>query len=161
MNTRAFAGKPGWFRVIEPGGPGGEVLPGPPESGAPVEDWLQYIAALMFAQVQFGQNILTELHEMVQRGVVYAETVQVASLVPVERLLQVGGTAPYNGLFSVSLTNDGAGTVQYRIPNNVAGVWVDLFPNEVVIFNAVKGVFISVAFRVQGAAARVRLVGVY
>jgi hypothetical protein len=131
--ARGFAATPGWQRVL---------------GDEPVPD----LSGLSITQLL--TDILIELRDQAQRGMVHAESVFVPNTTVIERLF-----AP--AFFSLRITNDGGGTVQYRIPSDGRGIWADLLVNEIITLTAIKGVFASVAFRVTGAPATVRIVGAY
>lgn len=140
---RPFAGV-GWQPVEPPGG-GGEP---PPVLDGDTVALLTEIRDLLI-------DVRQELREQVQEGIVYTITQQVVStIVPTE----VSFGTP---LFSVTLINDGGGTVQFRVPNRTNATWVNLAPTEVVTFNFVKAKITSVAFLAIGAAASVRVIGTY
>lgn len=100
------------------------------------------------------KSLLAEARKTVQRGLVYSLTMTVQSPEPVPVIF-----AP--PLFSVSFTCDGAGIVQYRLPNGGGSNWIDLRPNEQIVFSFVEPVIASVGFRVMAAPAVIRVVGVY
>jgi hypothetical protein len=91
---------------------------------------------------------------VVQRGLIYSLTMTIQTVDPVP--VEFG-----QPLFSVNITCDGAGIVQYRLPNSGSSNWIDLRPNEQITFAAVEPVFTTTAFRVLGAPATIRVVGLY
>lgn len=125
-----------------PPAPPPEVAPGP--GGAP----------LPTDTIGLLQAILLELQGSDQRGLVYSLTMTVQS----PEAVPVAWDPP---LFSLSLTCDGAGIVQYRLPNGGGSNWIDLRPNEQITFSLTKPRIVSAGFRVLGAAAVIRLVGLY
>jgi hypothetical protein len=153
MTTRPFAAMQGWQRVEE--APTTEIQQAPPPEAAPsAETLLQQISGQLNGIQGVLNNILTELREQVQAGYTYPITVDTTGLVPVELTFDPA-------LFSISLTNDGPGTIQYRIPNTGAAFWIDLQPTEVVTYTFLKGLVKSAGFRAQGADGRIRAVGTY
>ena len=141
--ARPFAAAEGWRRVSPPGD----------DTGAPPGDEEDAVANRM---VELLEGILTELRECVQQGYVTTVTQWVPSIVPIEILFDPP-------LFSISLINDGAGSVEYRIPNRGNAQWVQLNPTELVIFNFIKGMVPSVALRTvpAGVGANVRVIGTF
>lgn len=141
--ARPFAADEGWYRVSPPGD-GPEVPPGDEED------------AVANRMVELLEGILTELQECVQQGYVTTVTQWVPSIRPIEILFDPP-------LFSISLINDGVGSVEYRIPNRGNAQWVQLNPTELVIFNFIKGMVPSVALRTvpAGVAANVRVIGTF
>lgn len=116
--------------------------------GRPGEDWGATTDDIL-------RLILKELREQVQQGVVWPITMMIGSAIPVPVRFEPG-------LFSISITNDGPGIVQYKIPDNVSNDWVNLLPNEVIEFHFIKGVIKSVAFRITTpAVAGIRAVGAF
>ncbi len=156
MSTRPFVAMQGWQRVEE--APTTEIQqappPPPPEAAPSAETLLQQISGQLNGIQGVLNNILKELREQVQAGFTYPITVDTTGLVPVELTFDPA-------LFSISLTNDGPGTIQYRIPNTGAAFWIDLQPTEVVTFTFLKGLIKSAGFRAQGANGRIRAVGTY
>jgi len=132
------------------------VNPPAPTPEASIEDLLGKVAGLMQKLIDSSDAILKELREQVQKGYVYPVTLVTNGLIPID--------TDFNPpLFSVSLINDGPGTIQYRIPNIGSAFWVDLAPTEVQTVNFIKGKIPSVAIRGKTASvtATVRLVGTY
>lgn len=156
MPTRPFATAEGWHRVVSQEAPGGLPAEPPLSAEAPTGELLVNLANLLTLANDLLAAILQELREQVQRGYVYTVTQVVTTTVPLEILF----SPP---LFSVALTNDGPGIVQYRIPNNASAVWINLAPTEVVNFNFIKGLVPSLALALPpaGAAATVRIVGTF
>ncbi len=156
--TRPFAAKEGWFRIAAGGGV--EQLPSlplPPGMDPNDIQVLQLVALQLNNQLLAG--ILQELREQTQQGVVTSITqpIPAGSAAPIE--------IPFGfPLFSISLTNDGPASVEYKIPNRGNAYWVQLNPTEVVIVNFIKGLIPSLALRALApafGAASVRLVGTY
>ena len=156
--ARPFAAKEGWFRVARNGGT--EELPSLPiPPGADPSDPVVQLLAATQLNNQLLAAILQELQDQAQQGIVWAVTQPVpgGNAVPVECLIGVP-------LFSISITNDGPASIEYKVPNRGNAVWVQLNPTEVVVFNFIKGLIPSVALRALGpgfGAANVRLVGTY
>jgi hypothetical protein len=138
------------------GGPAPGLL-GPPVMKPPAETpegILAEIKGLLQGTHDVLRDILENLRAQVQQGFVYPLTITTNGLTPVEETFNPP-------LFSISLTNDGPGTIQYRIPNSGAANWVNLQPTEVIEFNFIIGKIVSVAFRALGSNGTIRLVGTY
>lgn len=145
-NPAPFAGRDGWRRVTEgtPSSDGGGNLPQPDDS-----------AVLASMDVTL-KAILQELREQVQVGATYPLTITVSAP-------QFPNKVDLPNLFAVTLTNDGPGNLEYRLPGTGSGNWVALAATEQITFNAIKGVFRSIGLRpvVAGGAPVLRLVGLY
>jgi len=148
-SPRGFAADAGWERV----GPGGG---GSPPAGASTDTLLRAILDAINLQTPILRAILDELAAQSPEGYVTAVTQVLTSTVPIE--------VPFNPkLFTLGITNDGPGVIQYRVPNRGAAEWVSLFPTEVHQFNFPKGKVVSVGLRLRaaGGATTVRLIGNY
>jgi len=141
--ARPFAADEGWFRVSPPG----------EGNGAPPGDEEDAVAN---RTVVVLEDILAELRLCVQQGYVTTVTQWVPSIVPIEILFDPP-------LFSISLINDGPGSIEYRIPNRGNAQWVQMNPTELMTFNFQHGVVHSVALRTvpAGVAANVRVIGTF
>lgn len=63
-------------------------------------------------------------------------------------------------LFSVTVTNDGPGNVEVRIPGSGSGAWLALQPPETRTFTAAKPIIKSIGVRpVGGATPVLRIAG--
>ncbi len=127
---------------------GGEIPPpaGPQNPATGTID-LTRVEAILSA-------ILADALESTQRGIAYPVTMLIPDATPVPVVFDPP-------LFALSIINDGAGILQYRLPDKASGMWVDLRPTEVANFAFRKGVVASVAFRVLGVPATVRAIGSY
>ena len=159
--AKPFAGQEGWrYGAESEAALEGEEAP-PVELPAPTTDVGQdlrpYLEALLESaqrQEQLLARILQELRQQVQLGAIYGPA---AINVPTTTPVDITFDPP---LFALSLTNDGAGAVQYRLPNRADADWVNLLPTEVDNYTFIKALVPSVAFRVLGAAASVRVKGI-
>jgi len=168
MTTRGYVARPGGVLITPP--PTNDSVPrptdlsdlmtvAPPELPNPESSVEVYLAALA-AYAHNNQALLAaslqELREQTQKGYVYPLNVSVTALTPDEYLFEPR-------LFTVSITNDGPGTIQYKIPYDGQAQWVGLVPTEVIVFNFIKPVIRSIGVRllVAGAATAVRIVGAY
>ena len=155
MTTRPFAAQVGYQRLQEGTQPGVSTPPPQPPPPQPtVEDLLQHVIEHLDAMQTILADILTELRQQVEKGYTYPLTITTTGLTPVEAKFDPA-------LFSIGLTNDGPGTIQYRIPNTGSAFWIDLFPTEVITFTFLKGVATSAGFRALGADGRIRIVGTF
>mgnify|MGYP001576969902 FL=1 len=145
---------PGMSTTGEPEAPMEEILlPGPPAAGATTEELLRVAIEHLEAHHILLAGILLELREQVPQGIVYSREITVTSDTGVEVAFPAA-------MFSIGVTNDGASTVQYRIPNLAAANWIDLDPTEVDTFSFLKGRPKTMGLRVTGSAT-VRIKGTY
>lgn len=118
-----------------------DPVTGQPETGAAL--------AMMVARLD---TIIALLELRRNRGYSFGQSVSVPDTTPVQ--------VTYDpALFSLVITNDGPGIVQYRLPDRGSANWLNLNAAEQATFSFTEGVISSVAFRVQGAATVVRLLG--
>ncbi len=155
--ARPFAAGPGFERYD------GTIIQGSEDLGAPIASTprssggnmdVSAIVDAMDAQTKVLVSILAELRAQRQEGAVYPVTLTTRGQVPVP----ITFNPP---LFSISLTNNGPGKIQYRLPATGSTAWVDLEPSEVIAFNFSTGVIHSVSFRALGADGSIRAVGSY
>lgn len=147
-DRRPFVADEGWRRVSPPSPPGGEIPPLTEEELAELVE-LQRQANVLLTDIR------QELREQVQLGYVYPTTQPVTGR-RIEKLT-------FNPkLFSVAMTNDGPGPVEYKIPATSA-VFVVLAVNEVHTFNFIKGLISEILMICPTLAgtATVRVVGTY
>lgn len=162
---RPFAELPDWRYLTPPGAGapsagGGGITPEQAQAIATLAPSDQVLATLAAEQVALLTEVRDLLQALVQdarertpEGAVLPWTQPVTTLDPV----RIEFTPP---LFILGLTNDGAGIVQYKIPNRSQN-WIDLRPNEVQVITLPKGKIADIGLRVQGVAGTIRMFGVY
>lgn len=151
-SPRPFAADSGWERPGAPSGGDAGVQP----AGSGSDALLRALLEALNLQTPLLEAILLELQEQSPQGYVVPVTHVLTTTVPTE--------VPFNPpLFSLGITNDGPGVIQYRIPNRGSASWVSLFPTEVMQFNFIKHKIVSIGLTmlVAGGATTVRLVGIY
>lgn len=136
-------------------GPGQGPLQGPPSTvppGSNTEELLHLMIGHLDGIHQVLTGMLKELTDLEEQGIVLTSTFSTTGLQAVERVFQPG-------LFSINITNDGPGVIQYRIPINSASDWINLNPTETISFTFRKPKIKSAYFRAQAANGNIRLVG--
>ncbi len=99
--------------------------------------------------------ILQELRDHIQQGVAVSYTDLVVSNVPIMRIFDPP-------MFSLQLTNNGPGTVQYRLPSGTAANWIDIVATQVIVVNLAKAKISGVDYRVvAGAGGTIVAFGIY
>ena len=160
--SRPFAAAPGWSYVTpdQPGAGTGGIPADLQQAIMQSSPDTQVLATLLAQNNELLGQAVALLAALVQDaaertpvGAVLPWTQPVATLDPV----RIDFAPP---LFILGVTNDGAGIVQYRIPNTSQN-WIDLRPNEVQIITLPKGKIANIGLRVQGVAGTIRMFGVY
>ncbi len=130
--------------------------PSDPSAGSSAESLPPEASAADLLRVMIGQLdvLIADSKRRIPRGLALASTIAVGSIVPVEMVYDPP-------LFNLVVTCDGPGIVQFRMPNQGGADWIAMNPTEQVLFSFPEGLIGSIAFRVQGAATVVRLIGTY
>jgi len=151
---------PGSVPVVGPAGG-----PPPPRASHDYPPLPDVLPSDPIALAQWQVRLLADVRELllrqVQVGIVTPLTVVLTSV-----STNVQAQAPYYfepALFSLSLVNDGAGDIQYQIPQGSRGIWVDLKSTEQIAFTFQEARVSAIGLRLKNptGSATVRVVGFY